>query len=77
MTQTNLEKGDEVYVKKMRKTALKAPTAGPFVFMKYSDSRKVACLVKNPIINKVTTVSTSNVILSKLNFPESEHFLSI
>lgn len=53
----------------MRKTSLESPTAGPYIFIKYSDNRKVSCQVKNPITNRVITVSVSNVIPSS-NFRE-------
>ena len=46
----------------MRKTALESPTAGPFLFLNYTDKRKIACKIKNPITGKVTTVSTSNIV---------------
>ena len=49
----------------MRKTALESPTAGPYVFIKYSDNRKVSCRVKNPITNRTITVSVSNIIPSQ------------
>ena len=46
----------------MRKTSLESPTAGPYIFEKYTDKRKVACKIKNPLSNRVITVSVSNVI---------------
>lgn len=53
----------------MRKTSLESPTAGPYTFVKYSDKRKISCKVKNPLTNRVITVSVSNVIPSS-NFRE-------
>ena len=69
-----MKSGDIVYVKKMRKTALESPTAGPFTFMNYTDNRKVACKIKNIVSNRTTTVSTSNIVIDT-KLEESENFV--
>ena len=59
----------------MRKIALESPTAGPFLFLRYTDDRKVACKITNPLTNKVSTVSTSNITIGKKVVEESDLFL--
>ena len=46
----------------MRKSALESPTMGPFLFIKYTDKRNIACRVVNPVTKRVTTVSTANIV---------------
>ena len=49
----------------MRKIALDSPTAGPFLFLRYTSDSKVACKIVNPITNKISVVSTSNIVVGK------------